>query len=718
MKQMLLGLGSGEVSIGDVPSPSVRPGRLLVSTRASVISGGTEGMILDFGRSNLIEKVRSQPDRVKDVLDKIATDGFAPTMEAVRAKLGETMSPGYCQAGVVIEAGDADAPFRPGDRVATNGPHAEVVRVPYHLAARVPDGIDLEAAAFTPLAAIALQGLRLAEVSLGETVVVFGLGLIGQLAVQLVRAHGCRCIGIDVDPARVRLAESSGAVGVTATTGSVVDRVRALTGGVGADAVLMTLATDSDEPMHQAAAMSRKRGRIILVGVTGLSLRRADFYEKELTFQVSCSYGPGRYDPEYEEGGGDYPLHFVRWTEQRNFEAVLRLMEQGALNVKPLVTHRYPIDDGRAAYDVLAGDEPNLGIVLTYPNESEEARTAQTIALDQAPEPRGASRGVTGVLGAGNFARRILIPAARAAGFDVKTIVSSTGVSAAVEGEEFGARFASSTAEAVFDDPDIDTVFVLTRHGTHADLARRALEAGKHVFVEKPLALTALDLRALGEAAATSGRVLMVGFNRRFAPLAVQLKEVVDRRSGPLSLVMTVNAGHVPADHWLQDSNMGGGRIVGEACHFIDLARFLIGSPVASLDVTSARKGDQRIDDIAHLSLGFADGSLAAVHYLSNGSSRFPKERIEAFFDGKTAQIDNWRRLKTWGVGRSGRLFPRKMDKGHAAELQAFAAAVMGDGGPPILLEELLEVSDLSIRAARLARGETGAEGLTELGEA
>lgn len=706
MKAVVQELGSGLVSVTEAPAPAPASGHVSVRSHASLISAGTEGMLLEFGRSDLLDKLRSRPEKGREVLAKVGTDGLMPTLAAVRDKLREPITPGYCQAGVVLECGDAGAPFRLGDRVVTNGPHAEVVRVPYNLAARIPDGVGFEAAAFTPLAAIGLQGLRLAAPTLGETVVVFGLGLVGQLTVQIVQAQGCRCIGIDTDPDRVARAESFGASGLVAGRGSVVEAVRASTGGAGADAVLMTLASDSDEPVHQAAEMSRKRGRIVLVGVTGLDLRRADFYEKELSFQVSCSYGPGRYDPVYEEQGSDYPLPFVRWTEQRNFQAVLNLMAEGRLDTESLITHRYNVEEAPAAYDLLLGDEPSLGIVLTYAAVAEGTEPSRTLPLREAAGYE-AGRGVAGVLGAGNFARRTLIPAIRSSGIRLQTIVSSGGLSAAVEGDRAGAAFASSDADAILSDPDIDTVFVLTRHDSHARLCVEALEAGKNVFVEKPLALTIEELDRVRRAVEAADRIVMVGFNRRFAPLATELKELVDRRTGPVSLVITVNAGRIDREHWTQDPRCGGGRIVGEACHFIDLARFLVGAPISGLSVQTALDGnEQPIDDVSHLSLGFADGSTAVVHYLATGSKRFPKERIEAFLDGRTAAIDNWRRLRTWGFGRRGRLFSRRLDKGHEAELEAFAAAVTGGGPSPIPFGEILEVSSWSIRAGRLARGE------------
>lgn len=711
MKQLLQQFDTGATRLAEVPVPAAGPVSVVVETRATVVSAGTERMLVEFGRASLLQKARSQPDRVRQVIAKARTDGVGPTLEAVRAKLQAPIPLGYCHAGVVVEAGRAAGGLRAGERVVTNGPHAEYVRVPHTLAARIPDGVDFEAAAFTPLAAIGLQGIRLAAPTLGETVVVYGLGLIGLLTVQLLRANGCRVLGIDRDPERLALAARFGAEPVPGD-GDVAERVLARTGGVGADAVLLTLASSSDDPAHQAAAMSRARGRLVLVGVTGLNLRRDDFYRKELSFAVSCSYGPGRYDAAYEEGGHDYPLAHVRWTEQRNFQAVLGLMADGRLDPAALVTHRFAFDEAPRAYDVVTGDEPGLGIVLSYPGADGAlpVRADRTVAY--APARRDPSPGVAGVIGAGNFAVRTLIPAIRDAGARLRTVVSSGGTGGALAAEKFGFERAASEAGAVIEDPEIDTVFVLTRHDSHARLAERALAAGKHVFVEKPLALTEPELDAVEAAARASGRLLTVGFNRRFAPLADEVRRLVRGRAGPLSIVATVNAGPIPRDHWTQDPAVGGGRIVGEACHFLDLCRSLAATAITGVSVAAARDaGGRPVDDIAHLSVSFADGSTAVVHYLASGARAFPKERIECFWDGRTVAIDNWRRLRRFGV--PGPLWerPRGMDKGHAAELRAWMDAVRGGGAPPIPLDELFEVSRWAVRAGRMARGEPAREG-------
>ncbi len=707
MKVLLQQLDSGEASLQEAPVPRASGPAVLVETRSTLVSAGTERMMIEFGRASLLDKVRKQPDKVRQVIDKARTDGIGPTLEAVRSKLGAPLALGYCHAGVVVETG-ANSPFSVGDRVVTNGNHAEYVTVPYTLAAKIPENVGFEAAAFTPLAAIGLQGVRLAEPTLGETVVVYGLGLIGLLTVQLLRANGCRVIGIDTNSTRLALAERFGAVALNGASGDVAAQVRALTGGIGADAVLLTLSSPSDDPVHNAAEMSRKRGRIVLVGVTGLALRRDDFFKKELSFAVSCSYGPGRYDPSYEDQAIDYPVAYVRWTEQRNFEAVLQLMADGSLDPLVLVSHRFAFDDSPKAYDLIASSEPSLGVLLQYADRGGAAITPADRVRTVNPSPATASPFSVGVIGAGNFGTRILIPAIAAAKGRLRVVASGKGTSAAIAAKRLGFEQAATDTDAIFADPAVDTVVVLTRHDSHARYAIRALESGKHVFVEKPLALTESELDAVIVAAEASGMIVTAGFNRRFAPFARALRTELANRAGPAALVLTVNAGAIPRDHWVQDPAVGGGRIVGEACHFLDLARFLVGAPIVDARaVSAADRSGRAIDDIAHLTMTFADGSTAVVHYLANGHSSFPKERIEAFADGRTWQIDNWRRLNAWGGSAKGGGLFAGQDKGHRDELQALATAVRTGGPPPIPYDELFEVSRWAIRLAEAARTRT-----------
>jgi predicted dehydrogenase/threonine dehydrogenase-like Zn-dependent dehydrogenase len=714
MKQLLQSLGSGDTELLDVPVPALTSGTLVVHTRASVVSAGTERMLVDFGRSSMLDKARKQPDRVRQVLSKARTDGLVPTIDAVRAKLDQPIPLGYCNAGVVQELGPGVAGFAPGQRVVTNGPHAEYVRVPWTLAAPIPDGVAFDAAAFTPLAAIGLQGLRLARPELGETVVVYGLGLIGLLTVQLAHAHGCRVIGIDRVPERLRLAERFGAQPIDGSDPSgLVDAVRALTGGGGADAVLLTLASAAHEPVQLAAGMSRKRGRIVLVGVTGLDLRREDFYAKELSFQVSCSFGPGRYDPQHEDGATDYPLPFVRWTEGRNFAAVLQLMADGRVDPLPLVTHRFAFDRAADAYDVITGDNPGLGIILEYASPVSEPAAPTRTVIVAAPPPRPLRRAVAqpaavcaiGVIGAGNYSARVLIPAFRRAGASLHTVASSGGVSGAIAARRQGFHMATTEPATLFADPAIDTIVIATRHDTHVEYVLRALAAGKHVFVEKPLAIREEDIDRVETLLEATDRILCIGFNRRFAPLTLLAHDLLQSRAGPLVLDLTVNAGALPDDHWTKDPAVGGGRLVGEACHFIDLARHLAGAPILDLAVTSARTaGGAILEDVSALQLSFADGSIATVRYLANGPSGFPKERVEGFWDGRAFRIDNFRRLTTWGVRGPRRPLFASQDKGHAALALAFVAAIRDGAPPPIPVSELIETSRWAARAPRLIR--------------
>lgn len=669
-------------------------------------------MLLDFGRAGWIEKARQQPDKVKQVLEKISTDGLFNTLDAVRSKLDQPIALGYCNVGRILELGAEVEGFDVGDRVVSNGKHAEIVAVPQNLCARIPDEVDDEAAAFTVLAAIGLQGARLLNPTLGEAVVVTGLGLIGLVTVQILRANGCRVLGIDMNPVRLDMAKRFGAEVVDLSRGQdPLAAAEAFSRGRGVDAVILTASTSSNEPVSQAAKMCRKRGRIVLVGVTGLELSRADFYEKELSFQVSCSYGPGRYDPAYEEGGQDYPVGFVRWTEQRNFEAVLDLMASGALDVKPLISHRFDIDAAPEAYDLLASDTPSLGILIRYPagqgapDSPEQQRRVVPLTEGQA----SAGKASVGFIGAGNYGGRVLIGAFRKAGATLDTLVTSGGVSAVHYGRKFGFRQASTDVPAMVADPAIDTVAICTRHNTHAGFVQQALTAGKHVFVEKPLCLTMAELAEIqtaleGASAAGSRPILMVGFNRRFAPHVVRMKQLLSPISIPKCFVMTVNAGAIPSDHWTQDPQVGGGRLVGEACHFIDLLRHLAGAPITEFEVaTLDEKHGPTRSDKATITLRFADGSIGTVHYLANGHKGYPKERLEVFCAGKVLQLDNFRKLRSWGWKGFLQMNLWRQDKGTDACVQAFTASVRDGASAPIPIEEILEISRVSIEIAGAA---------------
>jgi predicted dehydrogenase/threonine dehydrogenase-like Zn-dependent dehydrogenase len=684
VKQVLQSLRDGRTDVVDVPCPAVRPGHLLVRTTRTLISAGTERMLVEFGKAGWIGKAMQQRDKVKLVWEKANTDGYLATLESVLNKLDQPLPLGYCNVGVVEQVGAGVTGFKVGDRVASNGKHAEVVCVPALLCAKVPDGVTDDEAAFTVLASIALQGIRLVQPTLGETVAVTGLGLIGLVTVQLLRANGCKVIGIDLDVSKLDAARAMGAETVNLAAGQdPVAAAEAMTAGRGADAVIITAATDSDEPVRSAARMSRKRGRIVLVGVAGLNLSRADFYEKELSFQVSCSYGPGRYDPSYEERGNDYPIGFVRWTEQRNFEAVLEAMAGGTLKVSSLISHRFPVDAAAQAYGCITGDEPTFGVLLEYSRSASELLPVRTVqAGAAAPSPQGRAR--IGFIGAGNYATAILMPAFRDTGAQMVAVACSAGVSGVHAAKKFGIGRATTDTDSVISDPNVDAVVITTRHDSHAALTGRALRAGKHVFVEKPLALTLDEIDEIESTLAevrASGKspILMVGFNRRYAPQVVQMKTLLAGTTGPKSMVLTVNAGAIPAAHWTQDPQVGGGRIIGEACHFIDLLRHLADSEIehANIDRMQSQCGDT-----ATLSLRFTDGSIGTVHYFANGPKSLSKERLEVFASGRVLQLDNYRVLRGfgWPGFKSMRLW--RQDKGQRACAAAFTAAIAGTGAP------------------------------------
>jgi predicted dehydrogenase/threonine dehydrogenase-like Zn-dependent dehydrogenase len=710
VKQILQSLKNGSTEVAEVPCPAVKRGHLLVRTSRTLVSAGTERMLVEFGKAGWIEKARQQPDKVRMVVNKIKTDGLMPTLEAVLNKLDQPLPLGYCNVGRVMEVGGGLIGHAPGDRVVSNGKHAEAVCVPINLTARVPDNVSDDEAAFTVLGAIALQGIRLVQPSLGETVVVTGLGLIGLVTVQLLRSHGCRVLGLDFDPEKLALAKKLGAEVVHVGAGQdPVAAAQAFSRGRGVDAVIITAANKSNEPMHQAALMCRKRGRIVLVGVVGLELSRADFFEKELTFQVSCSYGPGRYDPSYEEKGNDYPVGFVRWTEQRNFEAVLDMMSDGRLDVKPLISHRFKIEDAIEAYELISGGPPSLGILLEYPDASAkpEAEVRRTsVELPKPATPPAKANASIGFIGSGNYATGVLIPAFKAAGARLRTVASSGGVSGLHAGRKFGFESTTTDTDGVFRDPAVNAIVISTRHDSHASMVCQALRAGKHVFVEKPIALKTEELREIEAARAEAmakgaSPLVMVGFNRRFAPQVVKLKSLLRGANGPKSFIMTANAGAIPAEHWTQDRDVGGGRIVGEGCHFIDLLRFLAGERIVRV---RAHAMAAKSDDTVSIELGFADGSIGTVHYFANGPKSFPKERLEVFAQGRVIQLDNFRRMTgfDWPKFKSMNLWSQ--DKGQKACAAAFVDAVASGGASPIPFEELIEVAEATIAAADLAR--------------
>lgn len=656
-------------------------------------------MLVEFGKASLLAKARKHPDRVKQMLQKVKTDGWAATIKAVRTRLDEPMQLGYCNVGVVLAVGDGVTEFQPGDRVVSNGSHAEIVCVPKNLCAKVPEGVPDEAAAFAVLGAIALQGVRLAEPTLGERFVVTGLGLLGQIACQALKANGCGVLGLDLSPERCALARSLGVEALQLQPGEdPAVAAEHFSRGRGVDGVIVTASTASSEPISQAAHMCRKKGRIVLVGVTGLELNRNDFYHKELSFQVSCSYGPGRYDSSYEECGNDYPISHVRWTAQRNFEAFLDLSASGSVQVTPLISHRIPLSDAPRAYDLITSDKSALGVLLEYakpdvrPDDSLLGRWVELAPTG--PIPSG--KPVVAMIGAGLYARSVHLPTLKEADVVRRVVAASSGVSSRKAATTYGFSEATTDLERVFGDPQVNTVVIATRHASHAPLLIRGLRAGKHVYVEKPLAIDEDQLEAViaaYEETRELGGQLMVGFNRRFSPHVVRLKAALDRLREPKALSMTVNAGAIPPDHWTQDPAVGGGRIIGEACHFVDLLRHLAGAPIVSVTRQDLGGTSPPTPDSVHMHLRFEDGSVATLQYLSNGHRSYPKERLEVFCGGRVAVLDNFRTLEPYGWAGFSRYKTKSQDKGQQASLVAFLEAAGSGRLSPIPFSEAVEVT-------------------------
>lgn len=705
MKQLLQNLKTGEGVVAEVPAPVAQAGRVLVRAASSLVSAGTERAFVELGRKSLLGKAKERPDLVGKVLEKVKSEGLLSTLQSVREKLDESHALGYSAAGVVVEVGEGVTEFRVGERVACAGTgyatHAELLSVPKNLCVRLPDGVPFETGAFATLGAIALQGVRLAEPTLGESFVVIGLGLIGQLAAQLLKANGCRVFGVDLDESKVELAKSLGADDGCVANADVKQAVLKWSRGRGADAVLLTAATQSDEPVELAGEISRLRGRVVAVGLVGLNVPRAVYFQRELTLKVSMSYGPGRYDPEYEERGHDYPLPYVRWTEGRNLEAFLDLAAAGTLKIAPLVTHRFNLEEAARAYQLISGEtrEPYLAVLINYDTERALEQNVRN-PISNLKSQVSHSQVRVGMVGAGDWARRMLLPSFREEGVEFVSIATASGVTARDVGGRYGfARFVSG-AEEVVSDEGVNLLVVATRHGTHAELARRGLERGLDVFVEKPLALNDDELDELLETAGRSKGRLTVGFNRRFSPHARAAREFFRERRAPLSILYRVNAGRVPRTHWTQDACEGGGRIRGEVCHFVDFMQFVTGAHVAHVYAESVASDDREAtdDDSVFVTLKFADGSNGTIAYLAEGDRVLPKERIEIFGAGRAFVIEDYRASAAYAGGRETRARLRAQDKGVREEVRAVCAALREGGPAPIPLEDLANTTRATFR--------------------
>ena len=698
MKQLIQNFKTGETILEEIPVPQVRKGCVLIKTSRSLVSLGTEKMLVEFGKANFLEKARQQPEKVKQVFDKIKTNGLKPTIEAIFRKLSEPIPLGYCNVGEVVAVGEGITELKIGDRVASNGHHSEVVCVSKNLVARIPDNVSDDEATFTVVGAITLQGIRLTKPTLGETVAVIGLGLIGQLTVKLLQANGCEVVAFDFDKSKV---DSANAKGIKAfKVSDDVDSVKIaleITQNIGVDAVIITASNKSNAVISQAAKMSRKRGRIVLVGVVGLNINRADFYEKELTFQVSCSYGPGRYDENYEQNGQDYPIDLVRWTLNRNFETVLKFISTGRLKVQSLITEVVDFQDYKQIYNNI-GKSNSIASILKYREDINVTKTKITLRNHVVPH----TNTVLGIIGSGNFTKATVLPVLSKLKANIKYLSSSSGLSGTLLAKKFNVQYSTTNNDDILNDLKVDAVIITTRHDVHARMCIVALQAGKHVFVEKPLALSLEEIEEIIEIYQQTNRTLIVGFNRRFSPFVQDIKQKLGGINLPINVMVTVNAGEIQANHWTQNMGIAGGRIIGEACHFIDLITYLSGSLVDSVIMNSMGENPQENTDNATILLKYQNGSTGVINYFSNGNIGYSKERIEVYSQGKTMIIDNFKKSEYYGLKSSGMsgIF-QNQNKGHHEQFRLFLDRIKNGGEAIIPFEEIINTSRASICAVK-----------------
>jgi predicted dehydrogenase/threonine dehydrogenase-like Zn-dependent dehydrogenase len=710
MKQVLQHARTGEITVEEVPPPQLLPGCVLVRIAASVVSAGTERASTQFARKSLLQKAQSRPDLVREVISKVQRDGIFSAIQSVRSRLDQPQSPGYSSAGTVIAVGEGVTDLRPGDRVACAGAgfavHAEVACVPRLLTARIParpaagDEVPFDEAAFATLGAVALHGVRTSEAKLGDTVAVIGLGLLGQLTVQLLKAAGCRVLGMDIDPSRVGLTRQLGADGAASSAAAFRDLCAETSRGAGVDCVLITAETSSSDPVNLAGAIARDRAIVVAIGTVGMDIERKAYYEKELDFRISRSYGPGRYDAAYEQKGRDYPIGYVRWTETRNMEAFVQFLAEKKIDVSPLITHRFFIEHAQGAYDLITGksSEPFLGVVIQYAGSADDSRTLALVpaVAPAAARPASASGVSVGLLGAGVFASGTLVPALKASSnTTLVAVCAATGSHAQHCERKFGFRSCTTDEAQLIHDPAVNSVVIATRHHLHAKQVLAALAAGKHVFCEKPLCLSEDELHLIAAAylgiAPSQRPALMVGFNRRFAPMTVRMKSFLAPISEPLALHYRINAGHLPTDHWVNDREQGGGRVLGELCHFVDLLMFLAGAPIVEVEARPVGSSGRYSGDNVLVSVRFANGSEGTISYLANGDRAFSKERIEVFGGGSAAVLEDFRRLELVRNGRKETVHSRwRQDKGHHGEWAAFTQSVQQHLEAPIPFDDLV----------------------------
>ena len=692
MKQIIQDLKKGDTILEEVPVPGLKSGCILIKTTKTLVSLGTEKMLVEFGKANFIQKAKQQPDKVKMVLDKVKTDGLKPTLDAVFNKLGQPIPLGYCNVGEVVAVGKGVTEFNIGDRVASNGNHAEYVLVPRNLAAKIPDNVTDEEAVFTVIGSIGLQGIRLLKPTFGETIVVVGLGLIGLVTAEILKANGCNVIGFDFDPKKVKIAKDKGITAINPAEGTdQVKFVETYTNGIGADGVVITASSKSNEIIAQSAQMCRKLGRVVLVGVIGLDISRADFYNKEISFQVSCSYGPGRYDIEYEQKGNDYPIGYVRWTEKRNFEAVLNAISNGSLDVKPLITERIPLLEYNKIYGDMAASK-SIASILEY---NPTGAPVSTVTFHD--KSFKGKKGVIGIVGAGNFTSATILPNLKKLNAEIKYIASSGGLSSTTMAKQYNIANSTTNYKKILSDKDIDLVLITTKHNMHAAMVLEAMKSDKSVFVEKPLALSSGELDKIIDEYNQRNVIVSVGFNRRFAPLAKQMKKVLGNDNTPMNIIATMNAGFIPAEVWVHDMEVGGGRIIGEACHYIDLCTYLAGSKVISVCMNAMGANPQEHTDNASILLKYKNGTNAVINYFANGSKAYSKERVEVFSQERTLIMDNWRKLNAFGFKGFSKS-STKQDKGHYNQFNELIKQQQA-GNPIIPFEEIVNTTKASFAA-------------------
>ncbi len=695
MRQIVQNMKNGDTEVVEVPLPKIKPGSILVKTHASLVSTGTERMLVDFAEKNLIGKAKSRPDLFKQVIQKAQRDGILTTLESAFNRLDQPIVLGYSSAGTVVQVGSGINDFKVGDRVACAGGghavHAEYALIPKNLAAPIPDGVSHEEAAFATIGAIALNGIRLAQPQIGETTAVIGLGLLGLLTAQILKASGTKVIGLELDQRRIELART---LGIDAYSNEfVASNFQQLSGGSGFDHIFICADTKSDEPVIFAGQIAHDRGKVVAIGAVGMDIPRKPYYEKEITFIVSRSYGPGRYDKSYEEKGQDYPAGYVRWTVKRNLSAILDLINDQKVDVSALITHRFKIDEAQAAYQLLSGksNEDFLGLIIEYPHQiiSEDTRLNISIPSTHQNVRRGTLN--VGVLGAGNYANAVFLPVIKDhSESNCFGIVSAKGLHAQQSGKKFGFHFASTNEKEIFENNEVDIAVILTQHGSHADLSAEALENNKHVYCEKPLAI---DLEGLHKVISHLNKekhpYLTVGFNRRFAPFTQKIKNEIEKIKEPIFANYRINAGYLPPDHWLHDPAAGGGRLIGEACHFIDMMIYLMDAPPVTVNTLLLPNSGKYVNDNFQITLSFSNGSIASIAYLANGSRAAGKEYLELFTAGKTIIMDDFRKLSIFGKGEKTDRALFKQDKGHSAAWAAFVSAIKSHSSPPIPYDQL-----------------------------